>query len=77
MEFFHCPCPGSGSVILDGSDQGLNKDHAGNLLTKQCNRGLHFVALQCAEGRMCGKRLVEIRDSDPILPLEVPFRCGI
>jgi len=40
--------------MLDGGDQGPNKDAAGHLLTKQCNRGLHFVALQCSDGTVCG-----------------------
>lgn len=75
MEFFRCPCPERGAVMLDGGDQGPNKDAAGHLLTKQCNRGLHFVALQCSDGTVCGKRLVEIKDTDPISPLEVPFQC--
>jgi hypothetical protein len=61
--------------MLDGGSQGSNKDKAGNLLTKQCNRGLHYVALQCPDGTICGKRLVEIKDTDPICPLEVPFQC--
>jgi len=75
MEFFTCPCPQRGNVLLDGSDQGPNKDAAGNLLTKQCNRGLHYVSLSCGDGKFCGKRLVEIKDTDPISPLEVPFQC--
>lgn len=75
MEFFQCPCPEKGEVILDGKDQGLNKDAAGNLLTKQCNRGLHYVSLQCPDGKKCQLRLVEIKDTDPISPLEVPFQC--
>ncbi|MDD2337678.1 MAG: hypothetical protein PHD01_14010 [Geobacteraceae bacterium] len=75
MEFFQCPCPEKGEVILDGKDQGLNKDAAGNLLTKLCNRGLHYISLQCPDGKKCQLRLVEIKDTDPISPLEVPFQC--
>jgi hypothetical protein len=75
MEFFQCPCPERGNVILDGKDQGPNKDDAGNLLTKQCNRGLHYLSLECPERKQCQLRLIRIRDTDPISPLEVPFQC--
>jgi len=75
IEFFQCPCPQRGNVMLDGGDLGPNKDDAGNLLPKHCNRGLHYVSLQCSDGKICGKRLVEISDTDPILPMEVPFQC--
>ena len=78
MEFFTCPCPESGNVILDGVNQGSNKDQAGNLVTKQCNAGLHKIALECAEGKQCdpAEIQVEIRDTDPISPMEVPFKCA-
>ena len=46
MEFFQCFCPVTGRVILDGNDQGPSKDSDGNLLTKQCNAGLHTISLQ-------------------------------
>ncbi len=76
MEFFRCPCPEKGNVILDGNDQGPNMDEDGSLLTKQCNSGLHYVFLRCHDGQRCLPRLVEIKDTDPISPMEVPFRCG-
>lgn len=78
MEFFVCPCPATGQVILDGNDQGPNKGAAGELLTKQCGAGRHIIALQCADGRNCNPPQVDIviRDTDPILPLEVPFQCA-
>ncbi len=77
MEFFRCPCPKRGNVILDGSDQGPNKDEGGNLLTKQCNAGLHKIALKCPGGTKClpVQVEIEIKDTDPILPMEVPFKC--
>jgi len=75
MEFFQCPCPERGNVILNGKDQGANKDDAGNLLTKQCNRGLQYISLECPDGKKCQLRLVEMKDTDPISPLEVPFQC--
>jgi hypothetical protein len=75
MEFFQCPCPERGNVILNGIDQGPNKDDSGILLTKQCARGLHYVTLQCRNGKTCHLRLVLIKDTDPILPMEVPFQC--
>jgi predicted acylesterase/phospholipase RssA len=77
MEFFQCLCPVTGRVILDGIDQGPNKDSAGNLLTKQCNAGLHTISLQCPDGKKCSPRQVEIeiKDTDPIAPLEVAFKC--
>lgn len=77
MEFFLCHCTVTGRVILDGSDQGPNKDSDGNLLTKQCNAGLHTIALQCPDKKKCTPRQVkiEINDTDPISPVEVAFKC--
>lgn len=77
MEFFNCPCPGTGDVIIDRADNlGPNKDQAGNLLTKQCNAGLHTIGLKChAAGKTCLSQTVEIHDTDPILPQEVTFQC--
>lgn len=71
MEFFQCACPEKGRVILDGRDQGLNKDDSGNLLTKQCNAGLHSISLVCLSGKKCIPEQVEleIKDTDPILPI--------
>lgn len=78
MEFFRCPCPETGNVILDGKDLGPNKDTAGKLWTKQCNEGLHTIALRCLGGKNCSPRQVtiEIKDTDPISPMEVPFTCA-
>jgi hypothetical protein len=77
MEFFVCPCPGIGNVLLDGKDLGPNKDGVGNLRIKQCDEGLHTLALRCAGGRTCQPKQVqvEIKDTDPICPMEVPFQC--
>ena len=77
MEFFVCPCPESGTVILDGNDQGPNKKTTGKLLTKNCNEGLHTVALQCSAGKRCSPAQVdvEITGTNPISPMEVPFQC--
>lgn len=77
MEFFVCRCPETGTVILDGKDQGPNRDSSGNLLTKQCNTGVHIISLQCAAGKTCApsQAVVVIKDTDPILPMEVTFRC--
>jgi hypothetical protein len=75
MEFFKCPCPETGNDILDGNDQGPNRDDAGILLTKMCNSGLHWISLECLNGKECVKKLVRVVDTDPILPMEVPFQC--
>ncbi len=77
MEFFVCNCPATGNVILDGNDEGPNRDSAGNLLTKQCNTGVHIVSLQCALGKTCAPEqvIVLVENTDPILPTEVEFRC--
>jgi hypothetical protein len=77
MEFFVCPCPATGNIILDGNDQGINKDKFGNLLTKQCNAGLHKITLKCSNGKIClpGQVEIEIKDTDPISPMEVTFQC--
>ena len=78
MEFFTCPCPGKGRVILNGNDQGDNNDENGVPHAKQCGRGLHQVALECAEGKQCADspREVMIKKTNPISPQEVPFQCG-
>ena len=77
MEFFQVPCSGNGNVILDGKKQGPNKDDAGNLKPKQCNEGWHVISLKCRNGRKCSpnKVEIEIKDTDPISPMEVPFQC--
>ncbi|BDV44037.1 hypothetical protein GURASL_29600 [Geotalea uraniireducens] len=77
MEFFVCPCPATGNVILDGVDQGPNKDSAGVLQPKQCSAGRHTVSLRCPAGKNCtpSQVAVVIRDTDPIAPQEVAFQC--
>jgi hypothetical protein len=77
-EFFVCPCPGRGYVILDDNSQGSNKNDALTLFTKQCNTGLHSVSLACQVGRVCRvvKVEIQIEDTDPIEPMEVPFECA-
>lgn len=78
MEFFRCICPERGGVILDGSNQGPNKDGAGNLLTKECNAGLHVISLTCTANKKCipDQVEVEIEDTDPISPTELTFQCA-
>jgi len=78
MEFFTCPCACKGKVILDGNDQGENKNENDDLLVKQCGRGLHQIALECVDGKQCldSPRVVMIKKTNPINPLEVPFQCG-
>jgi len=77
MEFFVCPCSETCNVILDGNDQGPNKDGSGRLLTKQCNAGLHTISLQCPPGKTCSPPQVSvvIENTDPILPRRVAFQC--
>jgi hypothetical protein len=77
VEYFVCPCPETANVILDGNDQGPNKYNSGKLWTKQCGTGLHIVALQCKTGKTCtpAQVVVEIKDTDPIFPMEVAFQC--
>ena len=77
MEFFRCPCPLTGNVVLDGADLGPNKDGSGKLLTKMCNAGLHTISLLCPGGKRCNplQVTIEIQDTDPISPLEVAFQC--
>lgn len=77
MEFFVCPCPETGTVILDGIDQGPNRDAAGLLQAKHCNPGRHTVALRCPAGKTCipSQQTVVIRNTDPVAPLEVAFQC--
>ncbi|MCP4666702.1 MAG: hypothetical protein GY849_10060 [Deltaproteobacteria bacterium] len=78
MEFFTCPCPERGDVVLDSVSQGSNKDQAGNIVTKQCNTGLHKIALKCHDGKKCdpAEIKIEICNTDPISPMEVPFKCA-
>ena len=78
MEFFVCLCSETCTVILDGNNNlGPNKDESGNLLTKLCNEGLHTITLQCPEGKICipTQAEIEIKNSNPILPMEVAFQC--
>lgn len=77
MEFFTCPCPGNGMVILDGNEQGNNKDENGKIRTLQCGRGLHQVVLECTHGEQCADspQEVMIAETNPITPQEVPFQC--
>ena len=77
MELFQCLCSVTGRVILDGTDQGPNRDSDGSVLTKQCNEGLHTISFQCPDGKTCSpsQYTIEIRDTDPIAPLEVAFIC--
>jgi len=77
MEFFVCLCPATCNVILDGNDQGPNKDSSGKLRTKQCNAGRHIIALQCPAGKTCSPPQVTkvIKNTDPISPMEVAFQC--
>lgn len=78
MEFFSCPCPLKGTVILDGNEQGPNKDQDGSVRTLQCGPGLHRLSLACLVGRTCTQAFqeVEISGTNPILPMEVPFQCA-
>jgi hypothetical protein len=77
MEFFTCPCPETGVVILDGKEQGNNKDENGDLRTMQCGRGLYRIELRCSCGKQCinSPREVMIEGTNPIIPMEVSFQC--
>lgn len=77
MEFFTCPCPGNGRVLVDGNLQGDNKEGSGNNRTLQCGRGLHQIALECVHGKKCADspQTVMISETNPISPQEVPFQC--
>jgi hypothetical protein len=77
MEYFVCPCSATGQVILDGQDRGPNKNPQGDLLAKQCSAGRHTLALQFPNGRACipPQVTLTIRDTDPVLPQEIPFDC--
>jgi len=77
MEFFICPSSATGIVILDGNNQGPNKDDSGRLLTKMCNKGRHTVSLQSPAGQTCFPPQISIviENTDPISPMEVPFQC--
>lgn len=77
MEFFVCPCPSIGNVILNGIDLGPNKDTAGNLLPKQCNQGQHTIKLKCANGNTCipPQVTIVIAGTNPIMPQQVSFQC--
>lgn len=78
MEFFTCLCPKRGNVIIDGVIQGFNKNQVGDLVTKQCNSGLHQIALKCLDGKECDplEIQVEILNTDPISPMQVSFNCA-
>ncbi len=76
MEFFKVPCPGKGNVKLDGVFQGPNFQN-GELHVFQCNRGDHDIEMECLVGKKCKEALQNkiVKNTDPILPMEVPFVC--
>ncbi|MBU0973056.1 MAG: hypothetical protein KKC20_20595 [Proteobacteria bacterium] len=76
MEFFKVPCPGKGNVNLDGVFQGPNFQN-GALHVFQCNRGDHDIEMTCLVGKNCKESMQNkvVKDTDPILPMEVPFSC--
>lgn len=78
MEFIVCTCPETADVLIDGNNQGPNKDANGALLTKQCNTGRHTIALKCRAGKQCSSPeiTIVIRNTNPISPSEVPFQCA-
>jgi len=77
MEFFVCRSTVKGNVILDGQDQGPNQDASGKPLTMQCNAGVHNVSLVLGNGKSCTPQSarIDIKNTNPISPLEVPFSC--
>jgi hypothetical protein len=46
-------------------------------LTKKCNEGLHIISLQCPHEKKCSPPQVkiDIKDTNPISPLKIPFTC--
>ncbi|MBI5074277.1 MAG: hypothetical protein HZB62_03750 [Nitrospirae bacterium] len=76
MEFFTVPCPGNGEVWIDKSFQGASVRHD-RLFVFQCGEGMHNIGMQCLIGRQCELPIqrVSIIETDPIEPLEIPFRC--
>ncbi len=74
FEFFECRCAERGTVILDGSvNQGPNMDHAGSLLTKECNGGCHAITLRFPDDREFTLQQVEISGTRPQAPLQMRF----
>ena len=78
MEFIVCPCPETADVLIDGNNQGPNKDANGALIPKQCNTGRHTIALKCRVGKQCSPPdvTIVIMNTNPISPSEVPFQCA-
>lgn len=77
MEFFTVPCPGRGEFFIDGISVGENKSN-GELNVFQCNPGHHCISMNCIVGERCkvSRQLVNIIDTNPISPMEVPFECA-
>ena len=77
MEFFTVPCPGRGEVFIDGVSLGENKSN-GELNVFQCNPGHHYISMKCLVGKSCDvpKQLVNIINTNPISPMEVPLECA-
>lgn len=87
MQFFKVPCPGRGTVSIDGKPQGENKQagreesdtrQGDGLRIFQCGTGLHDLSMACLVGKRCRRPVqrVQIDKTDPILPMEVPFECA-
>ena len=76
MEFFMVNCPGLGSVAVDGSYQGDNRDDM-ELKVFQCNRGTHDISMECQDGKLCqeSSKRVQLEDTNPIMPMEITFTC--
>ena len=76
MEFFIISCPGRGRVFLDKVFQGENINNETPTVFK-CNRGVHEISMECLSGKTCATpaQMLTIKDTNPILPLEVKFTC--
>ncbi len=76
MEFFKVTCPGSANVLIDGIFQGETMDGADPRVF-QCNTGMHDITLECLDGKQCLEpvKRVQIKNTNPILPMEVTFSC--
>jgi hypothetical protein len=78
MEFFTASCLCKGSVSIDGIYQGESKD--GNTLRIfQCCAGLHDITLEYRNNGCCRKKTqrVMITGTTPLLPMGIPFICGL
>lgn len=61
-------------VLVDDVSQGYNKDDNGEYEIKRIGTGVHTFALEGEANYTPPEQTVEVKDTDPIDPMEVVFQ---